>query len=1018
MYVKWYVDVNVTDSNNVSLENTTILVYNSIDELEDTQSTDVTGMARLTIPEYYKTDGTITYYITPSTINAIKNNYTGSTSSLNLIDIQYSQVNFSLSEITCNSTITTDAYLGNNFTCNGGGFIIGADNVTLFGNGYSFVGNSSGVGINLTNKKYVQLANISILNFSTGIEIINANFSNFTNVVISNNSYGVIFNGSNGNAIYDSTIFNNSENSIFAINDGGTNNSLVNVSINLSTINVSSSANLFVKWYVDVNTTYNSGAQVSGANLSGYFNDTGSLDQSITTGSGLSRLTLTELKVNSSGTTYLTPHNISLVFAYLGTNISNSSVLNLSQTNNTNLNLSLTLNCTSPYSGMTLTTDTSFCPGTYSVSDIRLNTSGVTLTCINTILNSVSTGWGLYTTANNITINGCNITSNSLNYGIYMNSVENNSIINTTINIDKVTAKGVQCLYCSRINVTNSEFNAGYGIYFLYVNYSSVTNNNFYYGGSTLADTFFGSGISLSSADHNTFVNNTFDEVYYGVVFDNSFYSDNNTFYHNNFSTINNYNYNYFNTLNNYFNYFNTSVNVSGNMSAQGNTYLDYCDMGADLNGDGYANNISSEGANDWPYSENITAKVYDPTTNNSGVVDYGPKIINCPAEVVYLGGGGGGGFASAVSAAIVEVPAQEEKKDTKKEIVLEEFYNAKDAFDNLKRTDAIVERVDGITVVSVVLENTGIRPISLFPDLNQEVDDAKHLEHKPTVGTISSEKYNRNRNQEQTGGSITGAAIITEKLESEPGIFDTISALSYSGNSISGRLLKATLVNPEEIIIPPGGKVDRKIEIKEGLISPREIKIQFSTFGETVYEQDVAVKRSAVSGSAIDLDKENKLIDVYVIIVPGVVFSETYGINGNSDSITGGAVVDFSPNLNMYTVEMNINSKDGKKSYFSDFYGPYKVHTEEALVFAQQYHYDSVIYSEDYQVQTKIYRGGELVTENKLDLNLGDGKELTFKDRMFKVFSWSIPLLLGIMSLIFFMFIIFNKSSKKKRLL
>ena len=119
-----------------------------------------------------------------------------------------------------------------------------------------------------------------------------------------------------------------------------------------------------------------------------------------------------------------------------------------------------------------------------------------------------------------------------------------------------------------------------------------------------------------------------------------------------------------------------------------------------------------------------------------------------------------------------------------------------------------------------------------------------------------------------------------------------------------------------------------------------------------------------------------------------------------------------------MYTVEMNINSKDGKKSYFSDFYGPYKVHTEEALVFAQQYHYDSVIYSEDYQVQTKIYRGGELVTENKLDLNLGDGKELTFKDRMFKVFSWSIPLLLGIMSLIFFMFIIFNKSSKKKRLL
>ena len=136
--------------------------------------------------------------------------------------------------------------------------------------------------------------------------------------------------------------------------------------------------------------------------------------------------------------------------------------------------------------------------------------------------------------------------------------------------------------------------------------------------------------------------------------------------------------------------------------------------------------------------------------------------------------------------------------------------------------------------------------------------------------------------------------------------------------------------------------------------------------------------------------------------------------VDGNSNSITGAATVDFSPNLNQYTVEMNINSKDGKTNYFSDIYGPYNVKTEQALVFGQQYKYNPEVYNDEYQIQTKIYRGGELVTENKFDVEMDGNK--TPKSKAPRYIIWFILALFILICFVFILLIITKKKGLKKK--
>jgi len=64
-----------------------------------------------------------------------------------------------------------------------------------------------------------------------------------------------------------------------------------------------------------------------------------------------------------------------------------------------------------------------------------------------------------------------------------------------------------------------------------------------------------------------------------------------------------------------------------------------------------------------------------------------------------------------------------------------------------------------------------------------------------------------------------------------------------------TGKLLEAEIVDAEEIIIPPGGKIEKTLEVKEsGITIPRQMKIQFTAFGETVLEENVKVEQKAIS--------------------------------------------------------------------------------------------------------------------------------------------------------------------------
>ena len=314
---------------------------------------------------------------------------------------------------------------------------------------------------------------------------------------------------------------------------------------------------------------------------------------------------------------------------------------------------------------------------------------------------------------------------------------------------------------------------------------------------------------------------------------------------------------------------------------------------------------------------------------------------------------------------------------------------------------------------------------------------------------------------------------IVTRKtLGSAGSLFSKISALSYSPDPVAGRLLKATIVNPEQVILNPGERIEKIIEIEEGLITPRQLKIQFTTLGDTVFEEEIQVRQKAFSGTAIDIDPENNYVDIYAVIVPeeltkeleeyyastpsgAPVFiakkvsikeakqvqtiegdagagqlqpREESGTEAETQAELSGAeqlqpgeesageqpgagaepqikeqlppeesqeqsqpeaetpkknLVGFAQQIleqfapaqyaaGQYQLELGLYEPGSSEAFFSDLYGPYELRQNQTFIFAQQLKYDPKIYAGDYDLTTRIYRGGKLLVENKFDLELG----------------------------------------------
>jgi len=942
VYIRWYVFINVSDTlNNSLLSNAT--AYTSLDGAEFRNNTDSLGLGRLEMTEYYRNAET-DFYLTPGRIVISKDNYTENTTSVNLIDQTFAQFNITLTQITCGSTITSNFRFGNSYLCDNASLTIGRDNIIIDGNGYNLTATGdviSDVGVYINNRKNIVLKNLLIGGkYTTGVYLFNTNDSNITGIKMSNMTRGITINNSHNNIISDSNLSNGT--GILAISTGNTNNSLVNISINMSLVDVTANSSIFLKWYVDVNTTFNGKNPLSGVDVYGYFNSSGTLDKSTTSGSnGMSRLTLTELKKNSSETEYLTPHNVTSVFVYQSANITNSTTFNLTKTGNIKINLSVVLNCTA-LSGRstTLSADTTICPGSYN-NQLKIGANHIMITCIESIISN-PTGYGLDGNGkDNFTIKDCTFSQTGSGYVIALGTAggsDDVKLYGLTI-----TATGTNwALFCSnsnRLKIVNSSTSSiiGYGVWLTSCSHAEITNV-----------TFTGKyGISLRGSHNNTIKNSTFTDVTTAILFkptsaSQTLYSDNNSFYYNKFSGTGTY-VDYESTSG-YNNSFNTSVGGYGIGNEWGN---DYCGKGADLNSDGYADNVSSATAGDWPYNQTVGTRIT--VSGGTSVVDYGPKITTCPPAEVFLGSGGeatGGAKAAAASAAgapapPAPAPAGAAKKPTPPPAPVEEYYSAEDAKKFLKTEKVLTQTIDPkITLVTVTLENTGTQRMLLFPKLFQEVEDPFFIVTRKTLGFEGS--------------------FLTK-----------LASISYSPNRIVGRLLTAEILDAEDIVVNPGEKVERTLELKEGLVLPRQIKIQFTSFGETVLEQEIEIKKEVISGTAVDLDTQENLLDIYAVIAPAEELQERSPGN-NQGKLTGAVVLEKDQQqVTNYFLELNINKKvNGKeKTSYGDIYGPYSIKPGKSLIFAQQFVYDPAIFAGNYSINAKIYREKNIVVENKFDV-------------------------------------------------
>lgn len=935
-YFKNYLTINVTDSGQNPIVNVTVEIYNSLGSLEDSGLTNANGIATLKATQFYRTNE-INYYLTPTTILAKKGNYTQNSTSINLYGFannQFTLINLTLSSVTCGYNLTSNFIVGNNYHCSGAGFIIGADSLVINGTGFNLSGSGSNIGLDISGRKNITLANFNIFNFTTAINIYNSNSSTLMNLEVYNNSIGLIFNESNNLVIKDSSVLNNSIFNITATSTSETNNSLVNITT--KNLNVSGSANLFVKWHVMVNATYNNGVALPNAYAYGYYNNTGLLEYSAMTNfNGLAELFLSEYKKNATGNYYLTPHNVTLLYSYLNTNITNSTLINLTTTNNAKVNLNLSLNCTSPALTNTLSSNTLFCPGTFTVDSVVIGSNNINITCISTIFttnsgSSDSIGFKIESKFN-IKIDGCQL--ENYGSGVYVSGSTNVNLVNLIINSNALGSRffGVNCFNSPNLILNNSRL-SNYVDAYLYKCNNSIFFKNVFENSD---------GIYLTSSNHGLFINNSFNSLANAVGFiiqDNPPF--NNTFYYNNFSDCTRNIY-YFNTTAypNHQNYFNTSVNGYG----QGNTYSDYCGKGSDLNGGGYADALSSATANDWPYNATTSTKIYPSTAS---ITDYGPKMFSCPASEVYLGSGGSSSTTAVTApAASVEAvnpaPTSGLKTTTEEPNQPEVFYNPAEAQEHLQTKTLETKTAEKITRVTIALENTGTKSMKLLPEIFQEVDDPYFIVTRKTLGY-------------------------------EDSLFSRLARISYSPEPVAGRLLKAEIINPEQIVLLPGEKIEKTLEIKEGLAIPRQIKVQFTTLGETVTEQEFKIQKKAVSGSAVDIDREKNLLDVYVLIVPtglAETFEEYYG-QETANSLTGGTVAQFRPQEE-YLLELNINRQGGKKTVFSDVYGPYKIYQNQTLIFAQQLKYQPIFFKGDYLVRTRILKNGKTIVQNEFETKL-----------------------------------------------
>ncbi|MFH1828740.1 MAG: NosD domain-containing protein, partial [Nanoarchaeota archaeon] len=381
----------------------------------------------------------------------------------------------------CNASILHDVTLTQNISCNGNAFIVKADNIIIDFAGYILTGNSSGIGVNISNYNGVVIKNANIVNFSTAIHADPAEGINITNSNISSSSIGIKFDqinksfitnnfirnnniGINLSSSYNNTIYNNYFNNTNNVVDDGINT--YNVS-NVTGTNILCTA--ITAFNLSITCNENAFGGNFWSNYNGWDTDLDGVGEtllpynnsnSVTTGGDY--LPLTEVgKIACGGTVQNVTTNITL-----------------------NRNLS--------------TTGTCF---TIGAGNIILDGAGFT------ILGNTS-GYGINNSAgfDNITIK--NFAINNFTNGIRATGMVNSNIFNNTIESANVSNGYGIYLYSSSNNTLLSNTittsgNSGLGIFFQSSINNSLRSNTVTTFGSD------GRGINLYSSSNNTLLSNT-----------------------------------------------------------------------------------------------------------------------------------------------------------------------------------------------------------------------------------------------------------------------------------------------------------------------------------------------------------------------------------------------------------------------------------------------------------------------------------------------------------------------------
>lgn len=220
-----------------------------------------------------------------------------------------------------------------------------------------------------------------------------------------------------------------------------------------------------------------------------------------------------------------------------------------------------------------------------------------------------------------------------------------------------------------------------------------------------------------------------------------------------------------------------------------------------------------------------------------------------------------------------------------------------------------------------------------------------------------------------------------------------TLSGITYTGEQITGKLLESSLGTCGEIIVQPGEKFESTCKLKRGIsLGSDSFKIKFTSQGKEVFEKEIG-PRKGVIGTALDINKEEGLLEFYMLIPERV------------DEIKDGE-----EEYDNYYLEISLDKNDdnlGESMVYSDYFGPYKVKRNEGFVFAQQLAYDSQRYVGEYMIRTKVLNGDRVVAEHLFVENLGEEGTLpkSLSDDAFNEVASVVAVVLPLISLLSFMF-------------